>query len=290
MREEIATPPRSGGLPFRVQMSGISYCDGSYIIRRPSSKITCMEYILEGEGTVCEGERSFTAKKGDIYLLHEGKDHYYFSDGDSPWVKIWMNVTGPATEHLLYAYGLDRVNHIPGLNLEKDFRAFYETAKGCTTATEVSETCSLIFHRILHKIAEHLRDSAPDSTTARKMKEIIDGAKGYDITLEQLSKELFFTKTHLIRVFRAEYHITPYEYILSRKLRLAKDLLINTSLPITEIAAYLNFCDAHYFTNFFRSRTGIAPREYRKRDRNDQRKITIQPEATPIEDDIHVEL
>lgn len=268
MREEIATPPGSSGLPFRVCMSGISYCDGTYLIRRTSSPLTCMEYILEGKGTVTENNETFQAEKGDIYILREGKDHYYYSDHNNPWIKIWMNLSGPAVDHLISAYGLDGINHIKGLNLEFDFREFYETAQHCHTAKETAEKCAVLFHRILQKISEHIRNRGGESSPiAQKMKEMIDGTKGYDITLEEISKQLFFTKTHLIRVFREEYNITPYEYILERKLRLAKDLLINTSLPISEIAAYLNFCDAHYFTNFFRARAGITPKEYRKRDK-----------------------
>ena len=39
MREEITTPPRSARLPFQIRMSGISYCDGTYVIRRTASPI-----------------------------------------------------------------------------------------------------------------------------------------------------------------------------------------------------------------------------------------------------------
>jgi len=268
MREEIATPPGTSVLPFRVRMSGISYCDGSYLIHRPKSPLTCMEFVLKGSGTVIEDGESFIAQKGDIYILHEGHSHHYYSDAENPWTKIWMNVSGPAVDHLLSAYGLDRVNHVRGLNLEKEFREFYQCARSAETSTDISGKGAILFHKILQKIAEHLsRESGTGSPTAIKMKEIIDSSKGYNITLEELSNRLFFTKTHLIRVFRAVYNVTPYEYILFRKLRLAKDLLKNTSLTVSEIATYLNFCDAHYFTNFFRSRTGITPREYRKRDR-----------------------
>lgn len=266
MREDITAPPQSTGLPFQVRMSGISYCDGSYVIRRPASRLTCMEFVIRGKGTVSENGVSFSAEAGDIYLLHEGRDHYYYSDGEDPWIKIWMNLSGTAVEHLIYAYGLNAVNHVRGLDLEQEFREFYETAGASKTAVECSDRCSVLFHQILQKIAGHLRNQEDSgSATARRIKEIIDAAKGYDVSLEDLAQQMFFTKTHLIRVFRAEYNVTPYEYILARKLRLAKDLLINTSLPIAEISSYLNFCDAHYFTNFFRSRAGMSPREYRKR-------------------------
>ncbi len=265
MKETISIPPFSGALPFQVLMSGISYCDGSYVIRRNTSPLTCIEYIIQGEGTVREDGHTFRAREGDIYILHEGRNHYYYSDDKNPWVKIWMNLSGPSVEHLLSAYGLQMVNHVSGLNLEEDFQAFYAMATKSRSATEISDQGALLFHRILQKIATfRAEQNDPHSETARKIKEIIDGADRFEVSLDDIAKKLHFTKTHLIRTFRQEYRSTPYEYILGQKLRLATDLLINTTLPISEIATYLNFCDAHYFTNFFRSRTGISPREYRK--------------------------
>ncbi len=268
MREEIVTPPDSTGLPFRVLMAGISYCDGSYVIRRNHSSLSCLEYVIQGKGTVQEDKRVFEARQGDIYLLHEGKDHFYYSDEKEPWIKVWMNLKGEATEHLLSAYGLDRVNRIEGLDLKKEFLQFYEIACNGKTAREVSERCALLFHEILQKIYAQLREKGgKKDPTAQKIKEKIDSAQGWNISLDELSEELFFSKAHLIRVFRKEYQITPYEYILSRKLRLAKDLLTNTSLSIGQISSRLNFCDAHYFSNFFREKTGISPKEYRNRER-----------------------
>ncbi len=264
MKEEITTPPRASDLPFQVMMTGISYCDGSYAISRRASPLTCIEYVVKGKGTVTEDGRTFEAKAGDIYLLHEGRNHHYHSDNEDPWEKIWMNLSGTAVEHLLSAYGLDLINHVTGIDLEEEFRNFYRIAGECTSAMEVSDRCSVLFHRILQKIAHHLREDNQNVTTARRMKEMIDSSAGFDLDLDKIAGRLFFTKTHIIRVFREAYGITPYEYILSGKLRLAKDLLANTSLTVTEISARLNFCDAHYFTNFFRSRTGVTPREYRK--------------------------
>lgn len=267
MREEIVTPPSESSLPFRVRMSGVSYCDGSYHMQRTNSNLTLLEYVVRGKGTVTEEDNSFVAKEGDIYILHEGRNHNYYSDAQDPWVKIWMNLSGPAVEHLVYAYGLEQVNHVSGLDLKDDFQNFYEQAKSCKTATETADRCSLLFHEILQKIAKHLRNQGgKNSSLAKTVKEIIDSTTGFDVTLEELSSRLFFTKAHIIRVFRNEYQVTPYEYILSRKLRLAKDLLNNTTLSVSEIAVYLNFCDAHYFTNFFRGRTGKTPREYRNRN------------------------
>ena len=48
---------------------------------------------------------------------------------------------------------------------------------------------------------------------------------------------------------------------------MAKELLSNTMLAVKEISYSLGFTDEHYFSTFFRKRTGITPLDYRKSTR-----------------------
>lgn len=70
MHEEIIQFSKERAYPFYIEMTGISYCDGKYEIKRKNSKIYCMEYIIKGTGTVLEEGNRFTASNGDVYLLH----------------------------------------------------------------------------------------------------------------------------------------------------------------------------------------------------------------------------
>ena len=79
MKEEIISFVKPiQNIPFFIQMTGISYCDGSYKIQRANSKIYVFEYILEGEGTVIIDDKKFYPSKGDIYILHKGSNHVVF--------------------------------------------------------------------------------------------------------------------------------------------------------------------------------------------------------------------
>ena len=63
-------------------------------------------------------------------------------------------------------------------------------------------------------------------------------------------------------MFKRAYGITPYDYILTRKIETAKLLLKNSSLSVKEIAYRLNFADEHYFSNIFLQKTGVRPKKY----------------------------
>jgi AraC-like DNA-binding protein len=58
--------------------------------------------------------------------------------------------------------------------------------------------------------------------------------------------------------------IPPHRYMQEAKLSLARRLLRESDLPITEIADVLGYDDPLYFSRLFRREVGLSPRDYRK--------------------------
>ena len=73
-----------------------------------------------------------------------------------------------------------------------------------------------------------------------------------------------YTKEHLIRLFREEYQVTPYEYRLRKKMEQARALLLNSMLSVKEIAEVLGFSSQYHFSNCFKARIGKSPSDFRK--------------------------
>lgn len=270
MHEEIITFAPDQSRPFNIQMAGVSYCDGSYRINRTDSEIHCIEYIVSGTGTVREDDRQFTASAGDVYILHRGREHCYFSDADDPWIKIWMNVYGPLSDSLIELHGLGRVNHIRNVDtISALFSEFVKNAEKMQKRNESFSSPELIFHSIVLNLSETLRARAEetDVSLAVQIKREIDASADCLITLDELAARLFCSKSYMIKAFRDAYGTSPYEYLLRRRIWLAQMLLANSSQSVGQIADRLGFCDSHYFSGFFRSRTGMSPMQFRKSSR-----------------------
>jgi len=62
-----------------------------------------------------------------------------------------------------------------------------------------------------------------------------------------------------VRRFRAAYGEAPYGYLSRRRMETATFLLGNTDLGVREIARRLGFEDEHYFSTFYRKKTGKSP-------------------------------
>lgn len=84
-------------------------------------------------------------------------------------------------------------------------------------------------------------------------------------SLEELAGRLGCTDRHLRRVFTAEYHVSPVQYLQTCRLLLAKNLLTDTNLPVLEVAMAAGFGSLRRFNDLFKKHYGLAPTALRKR-------------------------
>lgn len=67
-----------------------------------------------------------------------------------------------------------------------------------------------------------------------------------------------------IRAFRRTYGVTPHQYLLSRRLAAAGQLLRTTDRSLTHIAMETGFASSSHFSAAFRGEFGLAPSQYRQ--------------------------
>lgn len=267
MHEEISQFSYETDYPFNISIAGISYCDGSYKIVRPASPVYTFEYILDGTGYVEHNGRSFRARKGDIYILPRGQTHFYFSDAKDPWIKIWFNIYGDFVDQTLESYGLKNIDHIEGFDLSDQFYDFLDIARSSMPRSEIYNECAHVFLTIVQKISGSFHKRLLVDDLADKIKHELDECTNFDMSLDAIANKAFCTKSHAIRVFKNKFGITPYQYMLGKKLFAAKLLLKSTNMTISEIAEKLSFCDNHYFSAFFKAQTRATPKSFRKMHR-----------------------
>jgi AraC family transcriptional regulator of adaptative response / DNA-3-methyladenine glycosylase II len=74
-----------------------------------------------------------------------------------------------------------------------------------------------------------------------------------------LSERVGVTSRHLRRIFDAEFGVSPIEYAQTQRLLLAKRLLTDTSLPVTDVALASGFASVRRFNALFKARYRMAP-------------------------------
>jgi AraC-like DNA-binding protein len=73
------------------------------------------------------------------------------------------------------------------------------------------------------------------------------------------------SKYYLIHLFKEHTGKTPLQYIIQKKIDLAKRLLSTTTLPLYGVAVRLGYEDQNYFSKVFKRTENMTPMEYRRR-------------------------
>jgi AraC-like DNA-binding protein len=87
------------------------------------------------------------------------------------------------------------------------------------------------------------------------------------IDLEEVARRSGYSFRNFNRVFRDATATTPHNYLAQLRLGHALRALRTTDDRITDIALACGFSDSNYFSSCFSKRTGVSPREFRRRVR-----------------------
>lgn len=96
-----------------------------------------------------------------------------------------------------------------------------------------------------------------------KIKNYIDAHYSQNITLDFLSDLSYMNKFHLVHTFTKEIGVSPINYVITRRIQEAKNLLATTNYSIRDIASIVGFSNSSYFSQMFRKVSGMSPKSYR---------------------------
>ena len=121
-----------------------------------------------------------------------------------------------------------------------------------------------ILNEIFLKMYNRVKTDKNQDSTAVRMKEFLNGRLLESFRMEELCDYIGKSESRTIQIFKSAYGVTPYAYLLNEKINLAKQMLKNTNMSVKQIAYKLKFADEYYFSNVFKSKTGLSPLKYRK--------------------------
>lgn len=83
-------------------------------------------------------------------------------------------------------------------------------------------------------------------------------------SMGEIARQVGLSPSGLIKKFRKEVGVPPLRYLIGLRIRKAKELLVNTTVGIGEIAEQTGFENIYYFSKIFKKETSLSPMEYRK--------------------------
>jgi AraC family transcriptional regulator len=103
--------------------------------------------------------------------------------------------------------------------------------------------------------------------TPQQLSRVIDFIQAHldqDIPLDALAQQAGFSAYHFARLFRQTTGTSPHQFVLSRRVEHAQQLLGRRDGSLAEIALACGFASQSHFTQVFKRQLGLTPRAYRR--------------------------
>lgn len=234
-----------------------------------------LHIITEGCGRFTHNNNTYELRKGDAFLITPLESTFYQADQERPWSYTWIGFDGLATESLLSdtCFSNSCIYRAHTQNDKKgDFIALVNRLHD--TWLSVGKDSYALLGQFL-EILDFMRcDQCPDKEQyadryLQNAKNYIRNNYSYPIKIADIAQAVGIDRIYLYRLFMEKEQISPKQYLLRLRFRLALKMLKTTSYSITEIAFYCGFTDSAAFCNQFKARFKETPGSFRRRKESD---------------------
>lgn len=263
----------------------LSFIHGNCYVCRPGWSIAPMVvnadglfFITQGRGWVQYDNQRLDAKPGDLFLTRQGQTVSAGHDPANP-ITTWS-----IGFNLRVVGGINPLRQSPWpmrLSLttaqQTSLLPFFEqfvTPFHKKTAVDrlacrgsffllLAQVFTLIEHLPAAQIT--LRDDRPNLEHSRLTALIqhIEAHLHQTLPVHVLAKLAHVTPSHLAHLFRKELGMSPSDYVRHRRMTIARSLLRQGDLSISQIGKQVGFDDPYHFSRVFRRHEGMAPTAYR---------------------------
>ena len=214
-------------------------------------------YFFSGKGVLEYDENSFEFSKGSYYLMEPEKKHseFYYNTGKSLVIQFESPEDLPV---LSLAQKDDKLNLYPiseriHLELTDQQYGFFSLIQGLTN--EIIILLSRQHHAHIQKNDLQLHQAIS----------YIDEYFMTSININEIATECHYSNDHFRILFKNITGKLPKDYIVAKRIKLAKQQLRETDYSLQTIASNCGFEYYTHFTMTFKKKTGFTPGDYRSK-------------------------
>ncbi|MET3848813.1 AraC family transcriptional regulator [Paenibacillus sp. OAE614] len=270
------------GFTFRIQKCPLTH---EYFVH--SHDFSELVVILQGSAVhIIEG-REYPVTAGQVFLIHSGVSHGYKNVDGIEYINVMFQ-----PEQLLQ---LSELRLLPGFQALFYIEPFYRKEmnfKGMLTLNEaqLQEATKLLdlilteyelqpqgyrlmirsyFTALVGLLSRYYQiGSGADDNKALRIGEAVTYIEEHflqPITLQAMADRAYLSTRQFQRVFTRNYHTTPMDYVIRKRLDYSCTLLRHPNLSISQVALESGFRDQNYYARQFRKVYNCTPSEYREK-------------------------
>jgi AraC-like DNA-binding protein len=243
-------------------------------------------YVYEGKGTFFIDQTFYEMRKGDVFFIPGNTIHRAFPDKDDPVTSTAIFFSPLLMQHASLGDSFSYLSCFEQSKLQKNYQVTLPLALQLTLESTLEHIQLELEHKkpgYRHSIILDLQrmllqlsrgtdtdgliiqtDSTTEPFWMKKILFYIDEHLEQDVGLAALSVKASISPAHFSRVFKKLTGMNITEYITTKRIIRAKELLLETDNNISLIAESCGFDSLPHFHRMFKRITSMTPAAYKK--------------------------
>ncbi len=259
------------GAPVCLDHIGWHKCPPGWRCGPTARDYTLIHYIVDGQGTLTLRGSTRHLEAGQSFCIRDGTAAVYEADPLRPWSYMFFGIRGGGVPALLEKTVFSQGRYDATLGDVPLCEAFYAAFDRLLGASRLGFLSIAYAYSLLDFFYRPLRGE-PGLTRVQKGNPHVYIAREYiadhlylDLSVEDLARRLGLNRSYLSALFKKEMGLSPRDYAMSLRLEQAQKLILDTDLPLAEVAVRSGFESYSSFFRAFRNKLHIAPAVYRKK-------------------------
>ena len=253
-------------IELKLLFSSVSKYSNDWISTPHTHQFTELLFVTEGQGFFLSNNLHIRnpIERGSLLIVNPSVLHTEISKPEKPLNYYTLGFYG-------MNFNIDENCTI--LRVYENYNEFYQYFltifdNGDRSSPFAEELTYNAFINLIIRIIELSNSSyipQPEKTLSpglEKVLEYIDENYFQPLTLDELTEVGLMSKAQLIRLFNRHFGMPPIDYVLKKRIAIAKQLLQNTEDSVTQIAASVGFNSASNFINKFKKLEHMTPTQY----------------------------
>lgn len=250
--------------------------DAHYKIWHKPEKNTFI-LIQSGNGSLVSRDKSYPMTRGALCFIGNHKYHYTYPDVPEQYIRSKLFISSEDLEkivQLLYPHQeltkiLDEHQIAAGLLDEHSYQRaeeiFEELSRLQTNAAYFQAKFYSAILSLTVLLSQNTSKKIPHHFGNMQIAvEYINHHITEDINIDQICAASYMSKYYFCRLFKKKIGVTVMEYVQKTRIAMAKELLSESNMSVTEIAEACGFSSISYFSRSFKNETSVTPSQYKR--------------------------